>query len=349
MANNPLIPTPIVNKNGVQTTVHKKMLPTNSSAAALPTPGAAKTNHQKVDWKGASSDDAVALVKGRVATLSDSTHLWDNFEFFTSMLDSPHRLEAGAAIEKYEVLGSLRGAWLDMHGMVLDVDRDKYSKIKGPNGYDAFIKARDKFLSATSTSKSLHAKRPKEQNSDDDNGFTLNPFEAVRKRKLRADDESRQRVNVWDAVSRAMPFEDAENDGLVKSLNSKELKKAEEVLDILWDLKDEDAIKDFGRALHLDDDDHTVLYALNAHRDYLKENPGHLGVMGEMARYLKLKGTDYQQADGTIPHLEGYVDTLRADVLKYMKFIGEDKINENMAPHLERAYRHYNSQRAQRV
>lgn len=349
---NPLVPTSIVDKNGRQTTVHKKLMTGGGSGnVPLPSPGASLKSGKGIDWKNTSTEDAIKMAQAVTPTLSDPTYIWQNFEFYTGMLRSRHRVEARALFEKHEVLGTLRDAWLDMHGAALMVDREKYSKIKGANGYNAFIKGRDALLEAYN--RPVPSKfKPSRNSSSESSGGTLNPFAALRERKERKDMEYRQKVNVRDALDRAAPLSYGdESDSLTNSLSGAELEKASEVIDILWEQKDEEAIKNFGRAMHLDDDDkHGMIHIIHAHKDYVKENPGHLGVLGETARYLKDKGWDNQQEDGSVPHLEGYVNTLANDIKDRMILLGETEAeNIPLKPYLDRAIRHYNQQRVNSV
>lgn len=346
---NPLIPTSIVDKNGKQTTVHKKLLPAGGAGiTGLPAPAASAQTRPTIDWDRTSTEDAIRLVKDTAPTLSDPTHLWKNFEFYTGMMRSRHRVEGRAAFDKDNVLSSLRDAWLDMHGMVLDVDREKYYKLKGPDGYNAFIKARDTLLDAYSKPNSSKFK-PSSSAPGDGSGPSLNPFDFLRERKIRKREEGIQRLHVEDAVLRAIPlsFGDDRGKEIAKSLNKAELAKAGEVLDILWDQKDEDAIKNLGRALLLDDKDHTMVHVMHAHKDYIKDNTGHLGLLTETARYLKKKGWDNQQADGSIPHLEDYVEAVRTDMLATMQMTGKNTINadsDSIAHYVGRAIDSYNRQ-----
>ena len=356
MANisNPLVPTSIVDKNGKQTTVHKKLMTGGGSGKnALPSPDATLKRGQSIDWKNTSTEDAIKLAQAVTPTLSDPTYLWQNFEFYTEMLNSHHNVEAGAMLQKHEVLGTLRDAWLDMHGMTLMADRDKYMKIKGSDGYGAFIKARDKMLEATRKPDPSKNRSSSSRDSNEGTSASWNPFSALRDRKKRKEIESNQQWNVKIALDGVAPIGSGSDwaDDIVKKLNKPELlAKASELTDIVLQDNDNDTTSNFARGLALDDSNHTALNAMYAHKDYIAETPGHLGILVETARYLKSKGWDSQQEDGTMPHLEGYVDALTKDMKERMTMMGETEVeNVPLKPYLDRAIRHYNQQRANSV
>jgi hypothetical protein len=355
MANNsnPLVPTAIVDKNGKQTTVHKKLLTGAGGNTTLPSPGASLNREKNIDWKNTSTEDAVEMAHAITPTLSDPTHIWDNFEFYTGMLNSHHHVEANAMLHKYNVLGKLRDAWLDMHGMTLMVDQEKYSKIKGNNGYGAFIKARDKMLEADRNPDPSENKSSSKRSSDDSNPVSWNPFAARRDRKEQKLTDSNHRWNIQVALDDVAPFRSGTDwaENIVSELNKSELlAKASELTDIVLQDNDNATTRNFANGLALDDSEHSTLNAMYAHKDYIAETPGHLGMLVETARYLKKKGLDYQQEDGTIPHLEGYVeavvDALREDMLA--KGVRQAD-NISMKPYLEHAVRTYNQQRANSV
>jgi hypothetical protein len=347
-----LVPTSIVDKRGRQTTVHKKLLPAGGAGTSLPSPGAsAPKPAQAIDWKRTSSEEAVKLAQAVTPTLSDPTRLWQNFEFYTGMLNSHHNVEARAMFEKHEVLGTLRDAWLDMHGMALMADRDQYTKIKGSDGYNAFIKARDNLLEAH---RKPDPSKNKSSASKDDSGVSRgpNPFNALRERKERKDREQKQQTNVRVAADLLLSSDDS--DDIVKSLKKPEvLAKASDLVDMLsGDDTDNEAVRNFVRGLMRDDNEggHKLLNAMYAHKDYIASNPGHLGILIEVADHLKQNESDYQQEDGTMPHLEGYVEAFTNDMTNRMLALGETRMeNIPLKPYLDRAIRSYNKQRVNSV
>lgn len=355
MANNknPLVPTSIVDKRGRQTTVHKKLLPAGGTGANLPLPAASTTKSaQPVDWKRTSTEDAIKLAQATVPTLSDPSRLWQNFEFYTGMMNSHHNVEARAMFEKHEVLGTLRDTWLDMHGMTLMTDRDQYTKIKGSAGYNAFLKARDNLLEAH---RNPDPSKNKSSAPKDDSGAprTLSPFSALRGRKERKEREDAQRWNIRTALDGVAPADSGMDwaDDIVKELNKPELlAKASELTDLVLQDNNDATTRNLANGLALDDSEHSTLNAMYAHKGYIAETPGHLGILVETARYLKDKGWDSQQEDGTMPHLEGYVEALTKDMRERMLALGETRMeNIPLKPYLDRAIRSYNKQRVNSV
>lgn len=350
------MPTSIVDKNGRQTTVHKKLMTGNGSGnTSLPAPGASGESRFKgIDWSRATTAEVIAQARLVAPTLSDPTHLWDNLEFYTGILNSHHHVEARALFEKDQVLSTLRDAWLDMHGMVLIKDSEKYYKIKGPNGYDAFLKARDALLEAHT--RPTPSKNTSSTNRASESGSTtswsdLNPFAALRRRRERKDREYQQQWNVRLAVDQAFPSNSDRSDNIVKTLNTPELlAKASEMVDLLSQIgADNEELRNFARGLGIDDNEHTILKAMHGHKDYVASKPEYIGLVVEVSKYLKAKGLDYQQEDGRMPHLEGYVEAFAEEGRQHLLLTGETEANLPTKHHLERAIRRHDKARSDRV
>lgn len=149
--NNSLRPEQRADKHGKVVTRWVKdgsnVVPSASLAQVPLTSDAGKPVPNDINWNRLSVKQGEILANSVAAGLDDPDSLWKNFDFYTGMLGSRHSRTALESMLKNNAAIRLRDAWMNKHGLSLDVP-ESFSSVSGSEGTDAYRAAYDKFYEA---------------------------------------------------------------------------------------------------------------------------------------------------------------------------------------------------------
>lgn len=140
------MPKQVMDSRGFLTTRHVREDTGSASSDALSGATAVDGTGSSVptvtNWDYLTEPTAKYVATNALKDINNPEKLWQNFDFFTGMLESAHGEMATEIIRDEHVTKKLRDTWLAMHGTDI-TSPDVYKHIEGDDGYEAYTEASD--------------------------------------------------------------------------------------------------------------------------------------------------------------------------------------------------------------